>query len=111
MIEDHLGEGLSSGSLSELSSESEGLVNGKVSLDSVHGSSRSLLLREDVSSLLVQGRVNSSQSSLGALNFNHVDAEREEEEGKRVSYSLEVIKTIQGTYGSWSPGSANRAAA
>jgi len=70
VIEDHLGEGLSSGGLTKLSSETEGLVDGKVGLDSVHGRSGALLLREDVSTLPVEGRVDTSKGGLGALNLN-----------------------------------------
>ena len=100
MIEDHLGESLTGGSLSELSVESERFHNGKlsyktrqyhshskkdriesreggkrthVSLDGVHRRSGSLLLREDVSSLLVEGRVNTSESGFGTLHLDHVD--------------------------------------
>lgn len=41
--------------------------------ENVHGSSRSLLLKEDVTTLLVESGVDSSESGLGALNFDHVD--------------------------------------
>ena len=44
-----------------------------VSLNGVHRSSRSLLLREDVSSLLVERRVNTSESGFGTLDLDHVD--------------------------------------
>jgi len=73
VIEDHLGESLSTGSSTEFSSETERFVDGKVSLDSVHRSSRSLLLREDHTTLLVEGRVDTSEGVLGALNFDLVD--------------------------------------
>jgi len=73
LIEDHLGESLSTGSSTEFSSETERFVDGKVSLDSVHRSSRSLLLREDHTTLLVEGRVDTSEGVLGALNFDLVD--------------------------------------
>ena len=70
VIEDHLGEGLSCSRLAKLSGESERLVDGQVRLDGVHGGSRALLLGEDVSTLPVEGRVDTSESGLGALNLD-----------------------------------------
>jgi hypothetical protein len=54
MVEDSLGESLSTGSLSEIGVETERLGDGKVSLHGVHGGTWSLLGRDDLSSSDVQ---------------------------------------------------------
>lgn len=83
LVEDHLGESLSTGSSTEFSGETERLVDGKVSLDGVHGSSRSLLLREDHTTLLVESRVDTSEGVLRALNLDLVDGLLESGLGKK----------------------------
>lgn len=71
MVEHGLGEGLSSGVLAELSVEAEGLGDREVGLDSEHGGSRALLLREDLSTALVQAGVDTTNGVFGALNLNY----------------------------------------
>lgn len=73
MVKDHLRECLTSGGLSQLGGESEGLVDGQVGLDVEEWGTWSLLLREDHTSLLVQHSVDSSHSLLWALNLDQED--------------------------------------
>ena len=70
MIEDTLGEGLSGGMRAKLSIESEGLGDGKVSLDGEHGGTRTLLLGEDLSTTLVQATVDTADGVFWALDLD-----------------------------------------
>lgn len=73
MIEHTLGEGLASGMRAQLSVEAEGLGDGQVGLDGEHGSSGALLFREDLSTTLVETRVDTTDGVLGALDLDEVD--------------------------------------
>ena len=67
-----LWECLSSSSLAEITGETERLVDGEVSLDGVHWGTWPLLLREDVSTLLVEGRVDTTESTIWADDLDEV---------------------------------------
>jgi len=73
MVEDALREGLTSGTGTQVSGETEGLVDGKVSLDSDHRSTRTLLLREDVTTATVKNTVDTTDSRVRALDFDQED--------------------------------------
>ena len=62
VVEHHLGEGLTGGRLAKLAGETERLGNGEVRADGVHGRSGTLLLGEDVTTLPVESRVDTSKS-------------------------------------------------
>jgi hypothetical protein len=64
------------------------LIDGKVGLDRVHWRSWPLLLGEDVSTLPVESRVDTSKSGLGALDL----AARRKREGQRDVPSGDGIK-------------------
>lgn len=70
VIEDGLGEGLTTGGGSEIGVETEGFGNGQVCLHGVHGCTNSLFGREDVTSSDVQTRVDTTLSRFRALDFN-----------------------------------------
>ena len=71
MVEHGLWEGLASRCSTQVSGETEGLVDGQVSLDSEHGRSRALFFREHLSTTLVQTGVDTTDGILGALNFHY----------------------------------------
>jgi hypothetical protein len=73
VVEDHLGESLTTGGLSEETSETERLVDGKVSLDGEERSTRTLLLGKDLTTLSVKNRVNTTNSVLGTLDLDQKD--------------------------------------
>lgn len=54
VIKDSLREGLTGGGGTESSVETEGLRDGQVGLDREHGGANTLLLREDLSTTLIQ---------------------------------------------------------
>lgn len=70
MVEHILGEGLARSMLSELSVETEGLGNGEVSFDSEHRSSGPLLFAENLSTTLVQARVDTTDATFRTLYFD-----------------------------------------
>lgn len=71
MVEHQLRESLATSCLTQLAVETERLGNGQVGLDGVHGGTRSLLLGEDHTTLSVEGRVDTTESGLGALGLDH----------------------------------------
>lgn len=73
MIEDRLGESLTTGGLTKISGETEGLGNGQVSLDNVHGGTGALLLTNGVAATLVQNTVDTTHGLLRAGNLDQVD--------------------------------------
>lgn len=74
---------MSGSGLTELASETERFVDGQVSLDGVHRRSRALLLGEDVTTLPVEGRVDTAEGVLGALNLDLVNGLLESGVGKK----------------------------
>lgn len=73
VIEDGLGEGLTTGGGAEIGRETEGLVDGEVSLDGEERSTGTLLLREDVTTATGQDTVDTTHGLLGNLNLNQED--------------------------------------
>ncbi|KAH3663650.1 hypothetical protein OGAPHI_005051 [Ogataea philodendri] len=73
VVEDHLWESLTTGSLSQITSETEGLIDRQVSLHSEQWSTWSLFLRDNLTSLSVQNRVDTTNSVLWTLNLNQED--------------------------------------
>lgn len=73
VIEDGLREGLARGGLAQIGVETEGLQNGKVGLDVEEGSTRALLLVEDVTTTTGQDTVDTTHGLLGYLNLDKVD--------------------------------------
>ena len=73
MVEDHLRESLTTSSLSQLTGETERLVDRHVSLDGKQWSTWSLLLRDNLTSLLVQDGVDTTNGVLWTLNLNQED--------------------------------------
>ena len=73
MVEHHLRERLARRSSTELTVEAEGLHDGQVRLDSEHRRSGPLLLREDLSTALVEHRVDTADGVLWALDLDEVD--------------------------------------
>ena len=71
MIEDVLGEGLSTRVGTELTVEAEGLSDREVSLDSEHGGSGPLFFAKHLSTTLVQDRVDTTNSILRTLDLNY----------------------------------------
>mmetsp|Transcript_14922 Transcript_14922/g.26360 ORF Transcript_14922/g.26360 Transcript_14922/m.26360 type:complete len:806 (-) Transcript_14922:95-2512(-) len=85
MIEDALGESLTSGVSAKDRGETEGLNDGEVSLDVVHGSTGPLGLLEDDTTLGVEGRVDTTKGILGGLDLNEVDGLAETGLGSKLS--------------------------
>lgn len=73
VVEDGLREGLATGGGTEISSESEGLVDRQVSLDGVQRSSGSLFLGVDVSTAAGEDTVDATHGALGHLDLDVVD--------------------------------------
>jgi hypothetical protein len=73
VVEDHLGESLTTGGLSEETSETERLVDGKVSLDGKERSTGTLFFRKNLTTLGVKNRVNTTNSVLGTLDLDQED--------------------------------------
>ena len=73
MVEDLLWEGLSTSGGTEIGSETEGLVDGKVRLDVEERSTNTLGLLEDVTSPAGEDTVDTSHSLLGNLDLAKVD--------------------------------------
>jgi hypothetical protein len=73
MVEDLLWEGLSTGGGTEIGGETEGLVDGKVSLDVEERSTNTLVLLEDVTSPSGKDTVDTTHSLLGNLDLDEVD--------------------------------------
>ena len=83
MVKHRLREGLTSGMRSKLSVESEGFGDGQVGLDSEHRSTRTLLLREDLTTTLVEARVDTTDRVLWALDLDEEDGLLETGLGKQ----------------------------
>ena len=73
MVEHHLREGLTGGSRPQSAVESKRLIDGQESLDGEHRSTDPLLLGVHLSTALVQDRVDTTDSVVGALNLDEVD--------------------------------------
>lgn len=73
MVEDLLWEGLSTSGGTEIGSETEGLVDGKVSLDVEERSTNTLVLLEDVTSPSGKDTVDTTHGLLGNLDLDEVD--------------------------------------
>lgn len=73
MVEDLLREGLSTGGGTEIGSETERLVDGKVCLDVEQRSTDTLVLLENVTSSSGEDTVNTTHGLLGNLDFDEVD--------------------------------------
>ena len=73
MVHDRLRERLTRRSSTEVTVEAERLHDGQVSLDGEHGSSRTLLLGEDLSTTLVEDGVDTADRVLGTLDLDEVD--------------------------------------
>ena len=73
MVEHGLRERLARRSSTELAVEAERLHDGEVRLDSEHGSSGTLLFREDLSTTLVEDGVDTANGVLGTLDLDKVD--------------------------------------
>ena len=71
VVEHALREGLPLSALSQIGSETEGLHDGQVGLHGEHGSTGPLLLREHLSTSLVEYGVNTTNGVLRALNFGY----------------------------------------
>ena len=71
MVEHRLREGLSLSALSQIGGETEGLHDGQVSLYGEHGSTGPLLLREHLSTSLVEYGVDTANGVLRALDFDY----------------------------------------
>ena len=70
VVEHALWERLARRRSTELTVEAEGLHDGQVRLDSEHGRSGPLLLREDLATTLVEHRVDTTDSVLRALDLD-----------------------------------------
>ena len=73
MVEDLLWEGLSTSGGTEIGSETEGLVDGKVSLDVEERSTNTLVLLEDVTSPSGKDTVDTTHGLLGNLDLDQED--------------------------------------
>jgi hypothetical protein len=73
VVEDHLWEGLTTSSLSQFTSETEGLVDWQVGLDSEQWSTWTLFLGDDLTSLLVEDGVDTTNGVLWALDLDKED--------------------------------------
>jgi hypothetical protein len=73
MVEDQLREGLTSSVGAEIGGETEGLVDGQVSLDVEEGSTDTLVLLEDVTSPAGKDTVDTTHGLLGHLDLDQVD--------------------------------------
>jgi len=73
MIEHALREGLALCMTSEVSSETERLHDGEISLDGEHGCTRPLLFREDLPTTTIQDTVDATDGVFGTLDLDEVD--------------------------------------
>jgi hypothetical protein len=73
VVEHGLREGLAGGGGTEISVEAEGLQDGEVGLDVEEGSTRALLLVEDVTTSAGKDTVDTTHGVLGHLNLDQVD--------------------------------------
>lgn len=73
VVEHTLGEGLTRGGGTKVTVEAEGLGDGQVSLDREHRGTSLLLLAEDLSTTLVEARVDTTDDSLRALDLDQED--------------------------------------
>ena len=73
MVHNRLRERLARRRSTELTVEAERLHNGEVCLDGEDGGSGALLLREDLSTTLVEDGVDTTDGVLGALDLDEVD--------------------------------------
>lgn len=73
MVEDGLGEGLTTGTGTEIASEAEGLVDGQVSLDGEQRSTGTLLLGVDVTTTAGEDTVDTTHGLLGHLDLDVED--------------------------------------
>jgi hypothetical protein len=73
MVKDALREGLTGSTGTQVSRETERLVDREVSLDSDHRGTRALLLREDVTTATVKNTIDTTDSRVGALDFDQED--------------------------------------
>lgn len=85
VIEDGLGEGLATGSGAEIGRETEGLVDGQVSLDHEQRSTRTLLLGVDVTTAAGEDTVDTTHSLLGNLDLDVEDGLEETGVGQHSS--------------------------
>lgn len=85
MVEDRLGESLTTGGLTELSGETEGLVDGQVGLDVEEGSTRALLLGVDVTTAAGKDTVDTTHGLLGNLDLDVEDGLQDTGVGKHGS--------------------------
>ena len=70
MVDHAVRERLATSTLAEIRSETEGLGDRQVSLDCEHGCSRALLLAEDLTTTLVEHRVDTADRVLGTLDLD-----------------------------------------
>ena len=80
MVHDTLGERLARRSSAEFTVEAEGLHDGEVSLDGEHGGSGPLFFGEDLSTALVQARVDTTDGVFGTLDLDWRGIRKELEE-------------------------------
>src|SRR5690606_19095627 len=73
VIEDTLREGLTTSVGTEIGSETEGLVDGKVGLDVEERCTSALFLVEDMSTTAGKDTVDTAHSLFGDLNFDEVN--------------------------------------
>lgn len=85
MIKHGLGECLSTGVRAEIGGETEGLIDGQVSLDVEQRSTRALLLGENVASPSCQDTVDTTHGLFGHLNLDEVDGLQKARVGKKSS--------------------------
>lgn len=85
MVEDRLGESLSTGGLTKLAGETEGLVDGQVGLDVEERSTRALLLGVDVTTTAGKDTVDTTHGLLGDLDLNVEDGLQDTGVGKHGS--------------------------
>lgn len=85
VVEDRLGEGLSTGGLTKLAGETEGLVDGQVGLDVEERSTRALLLGVDVTTTTGKDTVDTTHGLLGDLDLDVEDGLQDAGVGKHGS--------------------------
>lgn len=85
MVEDRLGESLSTGGLPKLAGETEGLVDGQVGLDVEERSTRALLLGVDVTTAAGKDTVDTTHGLLGDLDLDVEDGLQDTGVGKHGS--------------------------
>jgi hypothetical protein len=85
VVEDGLGEGLTTGGGAQIGGETEGLVDGEVSLDVEQRSTRALLLGVDVTTTAGKDTVDTTHGLLGDLDLDVEDGLEETGVGKHGS--------------------------